>query len=355
MNDVPVALDDAAATSEDVAVLVDVLANDTDADGDTLSVASTSDPANGTAANNGTDVTYTPDPDFVGVDSFTYLVNDGTVDGNTATVTITVGGVNDPPVAVNDGAATSEDVGIIIDVLANDTDADGDTLSVASTSDPANGSVVNNGGDVTYTPNADFTGIDSFTYVVNDGTVDGNTATVTVTVSAVNDAPVAVDDAVATSEDVAVVVDVLANDTDADGDILSVVSVSDPANGSVVNNGGDVTYTPDADFAGVDSFTYVVNDGTVDGNTATVTVTIGAVNDVPVAIDDAAATSEDVAVVVDVLANDIDADGDTLSVVSVSDPANGSVTNSGSDVTYTPDAEFVGVDSFTYLVKRRHG
>ena len=188
-------------------------------------------------------------------------------------MTVTIGAVNDVPVAVDDAAATTEDAAVTIDVLGNDSDADGDPLSVSSVSDPANGSVANNGVDVTYTPDTDFFGVDSFTYVVNDGTVDGNTATVTVTVTAVNDAPVAVDDSASTTEDVAVDIDVLANDSDADGDGLSVSSTSDPANGSVVNNGTDVSYTPDPGFTGDDTFTYIISDG-VETASASVTVTV---------------------------------------------------------------------------------
>ena len=349
VNDAPVAVADGPSTNEDTAVVVDVLANDSDVDGDALTVDSVTQPANGTVVNNGSDVTYTPDANFHGTDTFTYTVTDGSLT-DTATVTVTVISINDSPVVFVDADATLEDIAVIVDVLANDTDADGDPLTIDSVTQPSDGAVVNNGSDVTYTPDADFNGTDTFTYTVTDGNGAFVTSpTVTVTVSAVNDAPVAVADGPSTNEDTAVVVDVLANDSDVDGDALTVDSVTQPANGTVVNNGSDVTYTPDANFNGSDSFTYTVTDGSLT-DTATVTVTVGGINDAPVATSDSPTTAEDTAVVVDVLANDSDVDGDALTVDSVTQPANGTVVNNGSDVTYTPDANFHGTDTFTYTV-----
>ena len=186
--------------------------------------------------------------------------------------------VNHRPDAVDDSATTDEDAPVVIDVLSNDTDVDGDTLSVVSVSDPAHGSAtINEDGTVTYTPDPDFNGVDTFTYTITDGNGGSDTATVTVTVRPVNDGPDAVDDSATTDEDTSVTIPVLANDTDPDGDTLSVVSVSDPAHGSVtVNPDGTVTYTPDPDFNGVDTFTYTITDGNGGSDTATVTVTVRA-------------------------------------------------------------------------------
>ena len=138
------------------------------------------------------------------------------------------------PLAVNDNATTDEDTEIVIDVLANDTDADGHTLTVDSVTDPAHGSVVNNGTDISYTPDAHFNGSDSFSYKVIDGNGGSDTATVTVSVNAINDAPVANDDEVTVDEDIETILDILANDSDADGDTLTIDSMTDPANGSLV-------------------------------------------------------------------------------------------------------------------------
>ena len=192
---------------------------------------------------------------------------------------------NGPPVAVGDSTTTAEDTAIVIRVLDNDSDVDGDSLSVIEVSTPSNGSVaiIGAGTTVTYTPNANFHGSDLFTYKVSDGNGSTDTGTVTVTVTAVNDPPVATNDTASTAEDTAVVMRVLDNDTDVEGDTLSVTAVSTPSNGSAAirNAGATVTYTPNSSFHGSDSFTYTVSDGNGGTDTGTVTVTVTAVDDEP--------------------------------------------------------------------------
>jgi VCBS repeat-containing protein len=242
-------------------------------------------------------------------------------------------------------------------VLSNDSDADGDSLTAVLVSNGSNGvASLNADGSFTYTPTANFNGVDSFTYRANDGTVNSNLATVTITVNATNDVPVAVDDAYSTNEDVVLTIaatGVLFNDSDADGDSLTAVLVSNGSNGVVnLNADGSFTYIPDANFNGTDSFTYRANDGTVNSNLATVTITVSATNDVPVAVDNAYSTNEDVVLTIaatGVLANDSDADGDSLTAILVSNALNGSASlNADGSFTYTPTANFNGVDSFTY-------
>ncbi|MDL1916138.1 tandem-95 repeat protein, partial [Anaerolineae bacterium CFX4] len=218
-----------------------------------------------------------------------------TADSNVATVTITVNPVNDAPVAVNDAYATDEDTTLNVaapGVLTNDTDIDGDPLTAVLVVGPTNGTLTLNGdGGFVYTPNANFNGSDTFTYKANDGTADSNVATVTITVNPVNDAPVAVNDAYATDEDTALNVatpGVLTNDTDAEADPLTTVLVVGPTNGTLtLSSDGGFTYTPNANFNGSDSFTYRTSDGTLLSNIVTVTLNVGAVNDAPVAVDDA--------------------------------------------------------------------
>ena len=351
VNDAPVAVDDSDSIAEDGSSTVDVLANDSDVEGDTLTVVSVTQGAGGSVVDNGDGtVTYTPNPDWNGIDSYTYTVSDG-ADSDTAVVTVAVGAVNDAPVAVDDSDAISEDGSSTVDVLANDSDVEGDTLTVQSVSQGANGSVVDNGdGTVTYTPNPDWNGSDSYTYIVTDGLLT-DTAMVWVTVVAVNDAPVTVDDGDGIPEDGSSTVDVLANDSDVDGDTLIVQSVTQGSNGSVVVNGdGTVTYTPDPNWNGVDSYTYTVTDGALT-DTATVTVTVGAVNDAPLAVDDSDGILEDASSTVDVLANDSDVEGDTLTVQSVTQGVNGSVVDNGDGtITYSPAADWNGVDSYAYTV-----
>ncbi len=354
VNDAPVANDDTATTDEDTAVDIDVLGNDSDIDGDPLTIDSVTQPANGTVViDDGGTVTYTPNPDFNGTDTFTYTVCDPDGLCDTATVTVTVDPVNDAPVANDDAETTDEEVPVNVDVLGNDSDVDGDVLVVDAVTQPANGSVVVEAdGTVTYTPNPDFNGVDTFTYDVCDPDGLCDTATVTVTVNSVNDAPVANDDTATTDEDTAVDIDVLANDSDIDGDTLVVDAVTQPANGSVVVDAdGTVTYTPNPDFNGTDTFTYTVCDPDGLCDTATVTVTVDPVNDAPVANDDASAVDEDTQVNIDVLSNDSDVDGDVLTLDSVTQPASGSVViEADGTVTYTPNPDFNGTDTFTYTV-----
>ena len=372
VNDAPTAVDDAYATDEDTPLVVPApgpLGNDTDPDGDVLTAALVTGPTNGTLTGTSTAgaFTYTPNPDFAGTDTFTYTVTDGELTSNVATVTITVTSTdNDAPTAVNDAYATTEDTPLVIaapGVLGNDTDPDpGTTLTPALVTDPANGTLTGNlDGSFTYTPNANFAGIDTFTYTVSDGALTSNVATVTIIVTSTdNDAPTAGDDTISVVEDsVANVVPVLANDTDPDpGTILTITAVTPGTNGgtaTIIGSGRTgLTYTPAANFVGTDTFTYTISDGAGGTDTATVTVTVTAVNDAPVALDDAYTTDEDTPLVIAApgpLGNDTDPDGDALTPALLSTTTNGTLApNLDGSFTYTPNADFAGTDSFTYSV-----
>ena len=164
-------------------------------------------------------------------------------------------------------------------VLSNDTDPEDDTLTASGVTTTQHGTLsLNNNGSFTYTPNADFNGSDSFTYMANDGNLNSNAATVTIMVGAVNDNPQASDDSAESDQDVAAIVDVLSNDNDADGDTLSITSVTTPANGVATNNNdGTIMYTPNSGFFGTDSFDYTIGDGNGGTDTATVTITVSQV------------------------------------------------------------------------------
>ncbi len=365
VNDPPVAVADSATATEDTPETIlaaTLLANDTDPENDTLTLSSVASPVNGTAALdvNG-DVLFTPDANFAGSANFDYTADDGNGGTNSATVTIDVAAVNDAPTAANDTATVDEDSVVTVTPLANDTDVDGDNLTIASATDGANGTVslAPDNLSLTYTPNAGYSGADSFTYSVSDGNGGSDTASVAVTVNAVNDAPVAVDDSATTDEDNAVTISPLANDTDAENDPLTIASATNGTNGTVTValDSLSVTYTPNADFAGADSFTYTASDGNGGSASATVTVTVNAVNDAPVAVNDNVTTDEETAVVVTPLANDTDAEADTLTIVSATNGTNGTVTVAldNLSVTYTPNADFAGADSFSYTVTDGNG
>ncbi|HEV2851597.1 MAG TPA: IPTL-CTERM sorting domain-containing protein, partial [Thermoanaerobaculia bacterium] len=375
VNDDPVAVDDTATVAEDSgATAVNVLGNDSDPESDPFTIQSVTQPANGTVVitGGGTGLTYQPNANYCNtppgttLDTFTYTLTPG---GDSATVTMTVTCADDNPVAVNDSATVAEDSSAnAINVLANDTDGDGGPISIPSVTQPANGTVVITGGGtgLTYTPNADYcntppgTTLDTFTYTLTPG---GSSATVTVTVTCADDNPTAVNDSATVSEDSgATAVNVLANDTDADGGPISITSVTQPANGTVVITGGGtgLTYQPNANYCNSvsgtpDTFTYTLTPG---GSTATVSVTVTCVDDDPTAVNDSATVTEDSgANAINVLTNDTDPDGGSLSITSVTQPANGTVviTGGGTGLTYAPNANYCNSasgtpDTFTYTL-----
>ena len=267
---------------------------------------------------------------------------------------------NQAPTAVGDAYSTAEDAALTVNapgVLGNDSDPDGNPLNAVLVSGPSHGTLTLNGnGSFTYTPASNFNGSDSFTYRASDGTLTSNPATVSISVTAVNDTPTAADDAYGTTEDTALSVaapGVSGNDSDPDGNPLSAVLVSGPSHGTLtLNANGSFIYTPAPDYDGNDSFTYRASDGTLDSNQATVMITITATNDLPTADDDTYSTAEDTALTVNdpgVLGNDSDPEHDPLSAVRVSRPSHGKLTlNADGSFTYSPDDNFNGSDSFTY-------
>ncbi len=300
--------------------------------------------------------TYTPAANFNGADSFTFSVSDGVNISNTATESVTVNPVNDAPVAVNDAGSTAEDTVLNgSSVLANDSDVDGDTLTAVFVAGPSHGQLtLNTDGTYTYTPDANYNGADSFTYKANDVQADSNVATVSLTVSSVNDAPVAVADSFNATEDTTLTVaaaGVLSNDTDTENDALTAVLDTPTAAGSTLtlNSDGSFSYTPAANFNGVDTFTYHdVDANSAVGNSVTVSIHVAAVNDAPVAQGQSVSTNSNTAVSGVVVATDVD--GDTLTYATTSNPAHGTLTvfDAAGAFTYTPDVGYVGSDSFTF-------
>jgi VCBS repeat-containing protein len=356
-NLAPDAVPDAATIAEDdPPILISVLGNDSDPDGQivTNTLRIVSGPANGTAtADPATgEISYSPNLNFNGNDGLTYRICDNDSACSTASVTITVTPINDPPVAADDTATTDEEASVTIDILENDSDLDGDSLTVVSTTPSANGTVtVNPDNTITYSPGLNFNGSVTFTYEVSDGTATA-TATVTVTVLPVNDPPTAVDDTASTAEESSQLIRVLDNDSDIDGpNPLSISIISPPANGTAVIDLPGIRYFPNPDFSGDDTFTYTITDGD-STDTATVTITVVPINDPPEGIDDNYSTPVSTTLTVPapgVLDNDIDVDSANITVASSTDPGNGTLSiNSDGSFTYTPDPGFTGVDTFTY-------
>ena len=360
LNDPPVAVDDAYTVNEDGTLQVTesgVLENDVDMDGDTLEAAIKDTTSNGNLMLNvdGSFI-YQPNPDFNGVDTFTYKANDGSSDSNLATVTIIVNSVDDEPIAVDDSVTTEEDTPIDINILGNDMSLGDTPISVVVEELPTHGTAEVVESRIRYIPAADFNGQDNFIYKVTDADGDSSVAKVTVEVNSVNDQPVSVDDAFDMDEDGVLSVEapgVLGNDSDQDGDQLTAMLETGAGDGSVTLNGdGSFTYTPNTAFTGVDSFSYKVSDGLVDSNVSVVTIAVNPQNIPPVAVDDTYSVDEDSVLEVaapGVLGDDSDVDGDPLTALLENGPSNGSLSlDQDGSLTYTPDPDFNGTDSFTY-------
>ncbi|MBI5697546.1 MAG: tandem-95 repeat protein, partial [Thaumarchaeota archaeon] len=278
------AKDDTTQTNEDTSKVINVMSNDVYI-GLVVnpSVSSVTQPSHGQAIKNGNSITYVPDANFFGSDSFRYTLSNGLL-SDTATVFVTINSVNDLPQAANDFATINEDTIATVSVLSNDSDtADGDALAINSATQGSNGSTSIAGNTVRYTPNVNFNGADNFNYTIQDGRGGTVSATVFVTINAVNDNPIAVEDSIITDEDNSVAISVLGNDSDPDGNSLVINSVTQGSNGqAMINSDHTITYTPNADFNGMDSISYTISDGNGGQDTSSVTITINPVADLTI-------------------------------------------------------------------------
>jgi cysteine-rich repeat protein len=360
VNDAPIAVEDSFAANEDEPLVIaqaTLLANDIDIDGDILLLEQVAFPEDGTVTINGDNVTFTPDPNFIGDGAFEYVVGDGMAT-SAARVNIAVGGLNDPPVANDDTAVIGEDGTLNIPLASlrsNDTDADGQTLSITMVDNPSTGAVSIVGTDARFVPGANFNGAATFDYTVTDGAAT-DVGTVMVTVTPVADAPVAGDDLDTGPEDTLRSIPhatLLANDSDPDGTMPTISAVSNAMNGTVTLTATTVDFMPAPNHTGPAQFDYTITDGGL-FDTATTIVTITPVNDPPIAVDDSATTPRDTPLVISeamLLANDTDVDTAVLDVTAVGGAVNGSVdlVPAGS-VTFTPNAGFTGMAQFEYTV-----
>jgi len=275
-NVAPEVVDDTFTVSEDSGLTnMEVVSNDTDVDGDTLTVTSFSYTGAGTVAINAdnTSIDYTPFLDFNGVEEITYTVSDGTLT-DTGILTVTVTSENDAPEVVDDTFTVSEDSGLTNkEVVSNDTDVDGDTLTVTSFSYTGAGTVAINADNtsIDYTPFLDFNGVEEITYTVSDGTLT-DTGILTVTVTSENDAPEALDDTFTLQQGNTEIVTLIA--TDVDDDDLTFSILSDPSHGSVAIDGNQATYIADSGYSGSDSFTFSASDGFLNSNEATMSIDV---------------------------------------------------------------------------------
>ena len=219
---------------------------------------SSTNPAHGSLSGTSPNLTYTPATDYNGDDSFTFKVNDGTVDSNIATVSITVDPVNDPPTADAQSVTTDEDTAKAI--VLTGSDVDGSTLTFSVVANPQHGVLSGTPPNVTYTPAANYHGSDSFTFKANDGSADSNIATASIIVDAVNDAPIANAQSVMTDQDIQLSITLMGSDIETPPASLTFAVTVPPGHGVLTGTPPNVTYTPDAGYHGSDSFAFTVTD-----------------------------------------------------------------------------------------------
>jgi predicted extracellular nuclease len=348
LNDNPVANDQTFSMDENTTLNGTVTASDVD--GDTLTFALDSAPANGTFSFDPVthSFSYTPPLNFLGTVTFIFSVNDGAGGWDNATVTIHVIEPNVFPVAGDQSLSTDEDTPL--NGMLTATDGNNDPLTYAQASGPTHGtlSITAATGAFTYTPALNYHGPDSFTFTVSDGSGGTDNGMVTLTVQAINDAPVANDQTLSTDEDVPLNGTLTASD--ADGDALTYAQAATPAHGtlSITEATGAFTYTPALNWSGTDGFTFTVSDGHGGSDTGTVEITVGALNDAPVAGDQTLSTNEDTQLTGLVSASDVDST--VLTYTQASGPAHGTLLLDGASgaFTYTPALNYNGPDSFTF-------
>lgn len=338
----PTAFDQNVATDEDTATGITLTGSDPN--GDALVFMVASQPVNGILSGIPPNLTYAPASDFSGADSFTFKVSDGFKTTIPALVSITVNPGNDGPAGNPQSVNTDEDTAVVITLSG--TDPDGDALEFAIVSQPADGALSGSAPWLTYTPAVGFSGADGFDFTVSDGQVTSSPATVDISVAAGNLAPAADARSIATNEDTAV--SIALTGSDPDGDTLSFAVTIQPARGTLTGAAPNVTYTPQANFAGPDSFRFTVSDGLETSAPATVTLTVASVNDKPTAHARSVTTTEDTTVAITLTGSD--PDGDPLSFTIVQAPTRGNLTGTTPNLTYRPHADLSGADSFRFTV-----
>jgi hypothetical protein len=341
VNDAPIASAASGSTDEDTTVAFNLVASDVD--GDLLHYSLTS-PSHGTVIGTAPNVVYVPNANYFGSDSFDFTADDTHGGQSTQTVSVTVNPVNDAPVATGGSVTTPEETAVNFQLGA--TDVEGDALAFTVTSPPDQGTLAcNAAGACSYTPPTDYNGSAIVRYAVSDGQAS-DSGVFTVLVDPVNDAPVANSSLTSTQEDTALSITLSASDTE--HDTLTYVIESSPAHGSLVcgSDNTSCVYTPAPNYNGSDGFSWSADDGHAGHVTATVSISVAAVNDAPQALDVSSTTDEEVPVTFPLLSNDVDGDAVTYSVAS--GPSHGSVTISGGNATYTPAVDFNGVDTFIF-------
>ncbi|WP_448569339.1 tandem-95 repeat protein [Thalassotalea ganghwensis] len=317
-----------------------------DVDGDTVTATQQTAPTNGSLSISGTNITYTPAPNYNGSDSFVVTLSDGSGYTNNHSVTVTVNAVNDDPsVSIANSLTTSENTAQVLSFSY--TDADGDTVTATEQTAPTNGSISISGTNITYTPNANYNGSDSFVVTLSDGNGYSTNHAVSVTVTSVNQDPViTIANSLSTNEDTPAVLSF--SYTDVDGDTVTATQQTAPTNGSLSISGTNITYTPAPNYNGSDSFVVTLSDGSGYTNNHSVAVSVNAVNDAPIiTLASTLNVAEDTTGALNIIVDDVE--GETVSVNLKTPPTNGNVEVTLSTLSYTPNINYFGTDSFTLV------
>jgi hypothetical protein len=342
VNDVPVA--DNKIINTPLNTSVAVLLTGSDVENSPLTFTVTGSPAHGSLTGTSPNLIYTPNTGYVGSDSFTYTASDSQAVSPPATVTINITSGNQPPVANDQSVTTDEDTQKAITLSASDPEAQPLTYTVLS--QPTHGTLSGSAPAVTYHPNANFNGSDSFTFKASDGQIDSNIATVSITVNSLNDAPVANSFAIQTAVNTPVSISLTGSDVENAPLTFSVVT--NPQHGTLSGTPPSLIYTPENGYSGVDSLTYRANDGTVNSELATVTITVSSGNLPPVANPQDITLNEDTPTPITLTG--FDAEGVALSYSFLHPTSHGSLLGTAPDMTYTPHTNYYGTDYFIFRV-----
>lgn len=341
VNDIPVANVASVSTPKNTPVAI-ILAG-SDVEGSPLTYSVVSSPSKGILSGAAPNLTYTPNSEVTGIDSFTFRVNDGTANSVAATVSISVATANTVPVATPGSVTTAEDTAVAF-VLAG-TDADGNPLTYSVLTNPSKGSLSGSAPNLSYLPSANANGSDSFTFRVNDGTANSSAATVSISISAVNDLPVAAAKSVTTGKNTAV--GIVLTGTDVEGSALTYTVLTSPTKGALSGSAPNLTYTPNSNITGSDSFTYRVSDGTANSVAATVSINVTNSNQAPQAESKSVAGMKNKVVAIELSGSD--ADSSLLTFRLINQPTSGVLTGSPPNLAFKPESGFVGNTSFAFV------
>ena len=333
--------------NEEGALQVDVLASAGNPNGDTLTIASLGTPAHGTAVVQSGKALYTPTPYYVGLDSFSYTVTDGTGGTASSSVVVTVLHVNHPPVASDATIYTNINTSASIDVITGATDIDGDVITIDDVSPPSHGQAMIQASNILYTPANAFHGSDSFSYTIIDGNGGNATALVTINVLLY---PIALAASVTLNENDNQLISVMAGSSDPNGLTLSLSALTNPGHGTASIQGSQALYTPTLYYFGSDSFNYTLTNGY--GNvSAVVSITVNRINLPPFVANITLTTPVGVGVLVDALAQAIDYNGASMSIHSVGSASHGTASIGSGKISYVPNSAYHGQDSFNYTIQ----